>query len=176
MPVGQKSAWRVGPLPFGRSTLVRLIEEAILVADAGRPDVDYLQTNGARLKRFRLPPPTEASARPIVIAAREQAIASAQNDASREFARASYAAAMGQDALARWTSLLVTEDRHLWVGLGPAAPGGAERVLVIREDGVVLKRWALPPRGRLLSVGGGYALVAVPNEDDVERLLVVRLP
>lgn len=123
-----------------------------------------------------MPLPAEASARPIVIAAREQALASTQNDATREFARASYAAAMRQDSLARWTSLLVADDRHLWVGLGPAAPGGAERFLVIREDGVVLNRWALPTRGRLLSVGGGYAPVAVPNEDDIERLLVVRLP
>lgn len=171
MPGSNKSQWLVGHLPVAATTLVEALGDTIVVGDPETPDLLYFLPDGRQVHRVTLPLDEPTDLRYEREAAREEALAERGGQAIKAAIQASFEAPRPPP---RYRDFTISTERRIWIRLFEEGPTDPTRYLVLDAAGGVRARVSLPPRSRVLSVQGAWVMVALRDEDDVERVGVIR--
>ena len=167
----EKSRWVAGWAFVSPNTLVRVAADTIIVGDTAVPELQYLRSDGRLIRGVALPlgaPPDLSRQR---AAARDEGLALDRTGSNKAYAQALYEAPRPTP---RYRSFIVAADGTLWIRLWEEDPADPPRYLILSSEGNVRARVSLPPRSEVLSVQGPWIAVVLKDEDDVERVGLIR--
>jgi hypothetical protein len=168
MPGENKSQWAVGWLFFAPTSLVELVGDTVVVGDTGVPELKYYRPDGRLLRQVALPIAAPDLSRHRA-EARDEALT--QQGANPGYIQASYEAPRPAP---HYRDVLVASDGQLWIRLFEDRPAGLVPYVILDAAGNVRARISLPARSRVLSVQRPWVLVILRDDNDVERLGVVK--
>lgn len=172
MPAERRSEWQVGGLPFSPYPIIAAWQDSAVVGDLASTELRYYSSSGQVARRLQLPRLTAAT---NLAEARALELPSMRTAADSAYVNQSYAAAEKARDRRVWERLVIADDGALWLAVADPRPNAASRYLVVAPNGRALAAWLLPARSRLLSVKGNELLVGTRDDDDVERVVVIRL-
>jgi hypothetical protein len=170
MPGDKKSQWTVGWLFYAPTSLVEVFGDSVLIGDTGKPELVLLRSDGQLVRRIALPI-TAPDLRPHRAAERDDRLAEAKAESEKAYIQASYDIPRPPTY---YRGFLVSSTGELWITLYEESPGAPVRYLVLGKDGQPRARVSVPPGSRVVSVQAPWVLVVQKDENDIERLGLVR--
>jgi hypothetical protein len=141
----------------------------VIVGDTGVSELQYFGPDGKLVRRVTIPLDAAPDLSEHRAAARDEALA--QPGANKGYVQASHDAARPTP---RYRDFLVASNGQLWIRLFEDRPSGPVRYMILNAAGSVRARVSLPARSQIISVQPSWLLIVLRDDNDVERLGVVR--